>query len=197
MAATSVVAISVPVAADTCRALPRRFLNLIQGENMKRKITTVVLSAALLTSGCASIVSESTYPVAINSAPDGADFVVTNRKGVKVHAGRTPATVSLKSGNGYFSAAAYTVAFHKDGYDDKQIVINSTMDGWYIGNILLGGLIGMLIVDPATGAMWKLPETESVSLDAKQLTGLQQPALKIVSLQDVPESDRHRLVRID
>jgi hypothetical protein len=32
------------------------------------------------------------------------------------------------------------------------------MDGWYIGNILFGGLIGILIVDPLTGAMWKLDD---------------------------------------
>ena len=31
------------------------------------------------------------------------------------------------------------------------------MNGWYIGNILFGGLIGFLIVDPLTGAM--LPPT--------------------------------------
>lgn len=30
------------------------------------------------------------------------------------------------------------------------------MNGWYIGNLLFGGIIGLLIVDPATGAMWTL-----------------------------------------
>lgn len=32
------------------------------------------------------------------------------------------------------------------------------MDGWYMGNLLFGGFIGFLIVDPATGAMWKLDD---------------------------------------
>ena len=53
----------------------------------------------------------------------------------------------------------------KIGFEDKVISIESSMDGWYIANILFGGLIGMLAVDPATGAMWKLPETADGSLD--------------------------------
>jgi hypothetical protein len=35
--------------------------------------------------------------------------------------------------------------------------LEPTIDGWYFGNILFGGLIGMLIVDPLTGAMYCLP----------------------------------------
>lgn len=30
------------------------------------------------------------------------------------------------------------------------------MNGWYIANIVFGGLVGFLIVDPATGAMYSL-----------------------------------------
>ena len=32
------------------------------------------------------------------------------------------------------------------------------LNGWYIGNVVFGGLIGLLIVDPETGAMWRLDE---------------------------------------
>jgi hypothetical protein len=31
------------------------------------------------------------------------------------------------------------------------------MSGWYCGKLLFGGLIGMLAVDPATGAIWNSP----------------------------------------
>jgi hypothetical protein len=54
------------------------------------------------------------------------------------------------------------------------------MDGWYIGNILFGGVIGFLIVDPATGAMWKLGDPVYGNLapdpnykEATQLVGAQ------------------------
>lgn len=131
---------------------------------MKKVFAATILSTVVLSSGCASIVSNSTYPVAINSNPEGADFVITNSKGVDVHSGHTPETVDLKSSQGYFSSAAYVIKFKKTGYSDKTLSLQGSIDGWYWANILFGGIIGMVIVDPATGAMWKLPEAQSASL---------------------------------
>ncbi len=52
----------------------------------------------------------------------------------------------------------------------------------YIGNILFGGLIGMLAVDPVTGAMYVLPDTVSQSLDAEApKTSQADGSLKVVS----------------
>ena len=36
------------------------------------------------------------------------------------------------------------------------------MDPWYAGNIVFGGIIGAL-VDPAAGAMWKLPKEVNIN----------------------------------
>jgi hypothetical protein len=33
---------------------------------------------------------------------------------------------------------------------------DSTVNGWYVGNVILGGMIDLLVVNPATGAMWTL-----------------------------------------
>ncbi len=131
---------------------------------MIRKLCAIALSAAIL-SGCSSIVSKSEYSVAINSSPESASFVVTNAAGLKVHSGRTPASVTLKSSAGYFEGESYTITLNKDGYAPKMYTMTSSVDGWYYGNILFGGLIGMLIVDPATGAMYNLPDRVDVSLD--------------------------------
>ena len=38
------------------------------------------------------------------------------------------------------------------------------LDEMYWGNCLIGGLIGMLLIDPATGAMYKLQENIWVNL---------------------------------
>lgn len=46
--------------------------------------------------------------------------------------------------------------FSSPGYEEKVVPVIFELDGWYFGNILLGGVIGMLIVEPATGAMWKI-----------------------------------------
>ena len=72
--------------------------------------------------------------------------------------------MTLKSGAGYFDGEKYSVKYSKEGYNDGLSVIDSSLSGWYIGNLLFGGIVGLLIVDPATGAMWKLPENTSTSL---------------------------------
>ncbi len=128
------------------------------------RLSATFLSALTLT-GCASIVSDSNYPVSIRSTPSEAKFLVENSKGEEIHSGRTPSTVSLAAGDGYFSSADYKVRFLKDGYEEKVTILEADMDGWYIGNLLFGGPIGFLAIDPATGAMWKLPESVSLSLD--------------------------------
>lgn len=162
-----------------------------------KKILLATALSSLIMSGCASIVSDSNYPVTINSTPTDAQFVIKNEAGVEIQTGRTPSTVTLKSGDGYFSSANYTVILKKDGFDEKTITIKSTMDGWYWGNILFGGVIGMLIIDPATGSMWKLPEGQSVSLDQSVANRADQTSLQIISLNEVPAEQRGQLIQIN
>jgi hypothetical protein len=81
-----------------------------------------------------------------------------------VHNGSTPNTVTLPSGRGYFKGEAYTITFKKEGYAEASTILDTSMSGWYWGNILIGGLIGMLVVDPLTGAMYKLPEDATGNL---------------------------------
>lgn len=124
-----------------------------------QKILAIVcLTAVVMSSGCASIVSKSSYPVTITSTPPGATFVVKNETGQEMHKAQTPATVTLEAGDGYFSRARYSVEFQKDGYQNTVAPLQPTLDPWYIGNLLIGGLLGMLIVDPITGAMWELDQ---------------------------------------
>lgn len=127
------------------------------------KMLLVLLAASLL-SGCASIFSDSRYPVSVTSSPPGASFEVKDKHGKTVYNGTTPATVKLDSGAGYFSGAEYTFTFRKDGYNEQSSFIDSGIDGWYWPNILIGGVIGMLIVDPLTGAMYDLPSNTSATL---------------------------------
>ncbi|MGP9823791.1 hypothetical protein ACT048_04850 [Ectopseudomonas khazarica] len=124
----------------------------------------IAASAALSLSGCASIFSEQTYPVQVTSEPSRASIEIKDEDGNVVYNGSTPATVKLTSSAGYFDGERYTVTFRKDGYDEEQFVINSGIDGWYWGNILLGGIMGMLIIDPATGAMYDLPSKAGATL---------------------------------
>ena len=114
--------------------------------------------------GCASIVSKSQYLVTIDSKPSGATFTVKNKLGRKIQRGITPATITLTSSAGFFNPARYSLQFEKEGYFSTSSSLSSGIDGWYIGNVIFGGIIGFLLVDPATGAMWRLGDTTYVEL---------------------------------
>ncbi|MBY6190758.1 hypothetical protein [Microbulbifer agarilyticus] len=164
---------------------------------MFKKITLVAAIAGLgLVSGCASILSDSNYPVTINSNPAGANFVVVNEAGFDVHTGVTPDTITLSASDGFFSSASYVVKFQMAGFEEQSFQLSAGMDGWYIGNILFGGLIGMLIVDPATGAMWKLPESANVSLaPVTAATGLE--TLSIASVHQLTDEAKAQLIPLN
>jgi uncharacterized protein YceK len=160
-------------------------------------VSVLLVVVFLSISGCASILSKSQYSVTITSNPQGATITIVDKEGKQIFQGTTPTIVILKSGAGFFKGATYTVSFKKPGYEPQTVVIKPDIDGWYIGNILFGGLIGLLIVDPATGAMWKLPpevsatltkETSSLIIDGKEL--------KIAFIEDIPVHLRAKMVRI-
>lgn len=161
-------------------------------------LTGLLLVAMVLSQGCASIVSKSDYPVNITSEPSNAAVTVSNKKGEEVFTGMTPTTVTLKAGAGYFSGQDYTVTLEKDGYPARTAKIKRGFDGWYLGgNIVFGGLIGWLVVDPLTGAMWKLEDLH-VDLSADTQARAPDPTgYKIVSLDSVPRHLRSSMVRIN
>ncbi|MFH6792762.1 hypothetical protein ACHRCF_16520, partial [Acinetobacter baumannii] len=80
------------------------------------------------------------------------------------------------------------------------VEVTGTLSGWYLGNIIFGGLIGLLIVDPATGAMYKLaPKDINTVLEAQNLVGeaKQKPTLTVMLAQDIPEQMMARAVQIN
>lgn len=162
---------------------------------MNIKIMSIVV-VALMLSACSSIVSSSQYAVTINSHPDGAKFVVTNRMGIKVHSGVTPASVTLKASSGYFEGERYTVTFKKEGYSKKSFTLTSSVDGWYWGNILFGGIIGLLIVDPATGAMYNLPDRVDISMDEQNASRSPAKDLTVTTIDSLSDEQLARLVLI-
>jgi hypothetical protein len=162
-----------------------------------KRFSVIALSCLLLASGCASIVSKTRYPVAISSAPDKAQFTITDVRGREVLSGTTPTVVHLKAGGGYFKKQTYAIKFSKEGYDAKVMTIQADLNGWYFGNLLFGGAIGMLIVDPITGAMWKIDQrdVQGVLNQTSAYSGSPDgEALNILSVDDVPENLKPKMV---
>lgn len=161
-------------------------------------IMASMLILAFVLTGCASIVGKNLFPLTINSNPDGATIVIEDENGKKMFNGTTPATVSLISGESYFHAKSYNITFSKSGYMEQHAVVKATLSGWYWGNIVFGGLIGMLIVDPITGNMWKLPPYVVGNLTQQQtFLNQNQSSLNIVTLDQVPQEMQKYLVRMN
>lgn len=101
------------------------------------KLALVLLGAigALALSSCASIMNGKTSTVEIVSTPPGAAFV-GNHTGVT---GVTPASVDLPNGE------PITVTFTLDGYAETTVVAKPRMSGWIAGNLIFGGIIGIII----------------------------------------------------
>lgn len=117
------------------------------------KPIALLLTASIVFSNCATIVSKSSYPVSIQTNPAGAQVSITDKKGKEIYKGTSPSVVKLKAGAGFFSRAEYQVKLTTANHAEKVIPVTFKLNGWYFGNIIFGGLIGMLVVDPASGAM--------------------------------------------
>ena len=137
--------------------------------------------------------------ITFNSEPPEASIKVYDSNGMVVFSSQTPAAAILKKGKGYFQSESYRVRIEKTGYKPQELVLSSNLNaGWYlVGNLLLGGIIGWLIIDPITGAMWTLsPENVGPEL-AKETAFLQQKeGLMIVLFQDVPRTLLPELVQV-
>ena len=113
-----------------------------------------ILSALLLTS-CATIISGSKQEVNFTSTPAQATVFVNN-----VQLGTTPFVTKLKR-----SVKTHNVKIILDGYKPYETVLTRKFNGWFFGNIAIGGLIGV-IVDLSTGAVYGISDSEvNVSLE--------------------------------
>ena len=125
-----------------------------------------ILLCVLSLSGCASIMRDGSQIVPIQSNVEDVSIEVTNSQGAVVYKGKTPATVYLKTAKtGYFNPEKYLIKASKKGYSTQYTPIDYHISNWYwFGNIVFGGLIGWLIVDPITGEMYHLDEIATVNM---------------------------------
>jgi len=120
------------------------------------------------------------------------------RKDAQIINATTPHTATLERGAGYFKPTEYRVVVEKEGYDKKEVTIKGTVSGWYLaGNLLFGGVIGWLIVDPLTGAMYRLPKEVSVDLSERkalqQHEGGQELVLLLKERETLPEEVKRQM----
>ena len=130
-------------------------------------VLTLIVGIAGMNSGCSSILSGAHKTINVTSNPVGAQVDIFDGNNTMVAQGKTPFPVTLKRGAGYFKPAQYEFKGSLPDKPTKVVGYKNGINGWYWGNILLGGLIGMVIVDPITGAMWEPPAVVNIDFNQK------------------------------
>jgi hypothetical protein len=112
------------------------------------KKTIYLLAISLVLSSCATIISGSRQKVNFSSTPSQATIFID-----EVEVGKTPFEMKLKRNE------EHHVMIKLDGYKTYETRLTKKFNAWYLGNILLGGIVG-LIIDPITGAIYNLTPKE-------------------------------------
>jgi len=117
-----------------------------------------IVSFLFLVIGCCTIISGRNQNLPVVSNPSGAKVIVN---GVQQ---QSPCTLVLDR-----KQLLYQVRVEKEGYEPVEITLRKGVNGWIWGNLLFGGIIG-LIIDICTGSVNKFTPTElEVSLVQKKL----------------------------
>ena len=121
---------------------------------MKKTLSScLVVSLLFFQTGCASIVSGKSQDVSIRSNPPGAAVEIDG-----MSMGKTPFTTELRR------KKRHQIKVIKEGYLEESRVTKKGFNWWFAGNVLIGGIIG-IIIDFATGAVYNVdPDEINVSL---------------------------------
>lgn len=94
----------------------------------------LLISVLVFSVSCSSIINGSLDQVEVKSSPEKAVVFVNGQE-----LGPTPATLKLKRGD------VHLIEIKKDGYQPYRITTQNSLTGWFWGNLLCGGLIGMAV----------------------------------------------------
>ncbi len=118
---------------------------------MARTLSVLVAAVvALCGVGCATVVSGGggAQKVTVVSDPPGAGVSVDGR-----FVGASPVNVPLDR------RASHTVEITAAGYETAKLEVTSKFNPWVIGNVVVGGLLGV-VVDVVTDATYRLSPDE-------------------------------------
>jgi len=124
---------------------------------MKFGSVAALLAVGVSLSGCASVIKGSSQTIAIATPPtSGANCVLTSKEGSWPVV--TPGVVKVER-----SKEDIIIRCTKPGWQDAMDTIPSNFEGWTVGNLLIGGVIGVGI-DAATGAINEYPHAYNVAM---------------------------------
>lgn len=142
---------------------------------MKVFLTCVLF--VVLAAGCATIMHGTTQDVTVNSNPSSAMVFVDGQS-----VGSTPAVVNLKR------KSNHVISVKLDGYQPYEMALSKNVSGWVVGNLVFGGLVG-LVVDAASGGLYKLSPDQVSAQMAQNTTAVRtgkDDIVIMVTLQPQP-----------
>lgn len=126
---------------------------------MKKLALIFAASASLAAGGCATITQGSKQTVYFDTDPSGAKCTISREgEGVLYSEITTPASLEISKDKDQMK-----IVCNKDGYKETTVFTDSNFEGWTMGNLLLGGVIG-LGVDAASGALNEYPSNVVIPL---------------------------------
>lgn len=139
-----------------------RYLRKEEGDMWKSALCYfMVLCFLCTTTSCATIVSGRSQQVSVVTTPTDAIVTVGGMKQM------APASFILDRRMG-----VYQVMVEKEGYEPVVVTLKKGVNGWVFGNIIFGGIIG-LVIDIASGSASKFTPSEvEVNLIKQKLTSL-------------------------
>ena len=166
---------------------------------LKEVSIAAAISVCTALSGCATIVHGGPRPVSVASTPPGATVSIYDRNNTLVETNTTPFVAQLPTKYSYFKGQSYRLVFEMPAHERSEVKLEPSLSGWYFGNIVFGGLIGMLVVDPITGSMYNLaPKKIEQTLTPNQAQLIQNhEGFLVVLASQVTPSERAAMVRIN
>jgi hypothetical protein len=129
---------------------------------MKTSKLFLSLSLAGLVGACSTITSGTTQPLTVETPyAANASCTLTDSRNGTWRISQTPDTREVRKGDG-----PMTITCKKTGFITEKVVVQERFAGATLGNILIGGGIG-LIVDAASGAAQDYPDVVTVWMKPK------------------------------
>lgn len=117
---------------------------------MSRFRFPVLLILAMLPVGCASVVSGTSQKISVDSIPQGALVTIDGQA-----LGKTPLVTKVSRKKNH------EIWLKREGYEEESRVTYKGNNNMVLGNILIGGLIG-LAIDYSTGAAYSVDPDQFV-----------------------------------
>jgi len=121
------------------------------------KVLAALLCPILLI-GCATIVSGRTQRVSVSTFPSDAKVIVNGAEQ------QSPCVIMLDR-----AFPSYQIIIQKEGYKTYTYNLTRGINGWLFGNILLGGIIGV-VIDCATSSAYAF-SPDNITINLTELDG--------------------------